>query len=129
MLKNNIDDRRQGSRAARILSIRHRLYKREQKLSNQKDPWYLSATENMSYNGILFSSTAPYRVGDIVEIEVVMSAVLDIFKGYGKVVRVDKKPSGVVYQIAVQLTDLKNKQQKNVKGLRRDLPLKKTRKS
>ena len=102
-----IEERRSSVRAKRILSIRHRLYKRGMQVYNE--PWYLSTTEDMSYNGLLFSSSAAYQKNDIVEIEVIMSGVLDIFKGFGKVVRTAKKESGVIYSIAVVLIDLKAK--------------------
>ena len=106
MIKNSIDERRRAIRAPRILSIRHRLHKRKGQVVDY--PWYVSITENMSVSGILFNSAAPYFVGDTIELEVVLSGVLDIFKGYAKVVRVQKKDSGVIYAVAVTLIDLKN---------------------
>ena len=72
-------------------------------------PWYISITENMSVNGILFHSAAFYLVNDTIELEVVLSGVVDIFRGFARVVRVEKKTSGAVYSIAVALTDLKSK--------------------
>ncbi len=98
-------ERRSSVRVKRVLSIRHRLHKRAGKTF--REPWYLSTTEDMSYNGILFSSSALYQVDDILEVEVVMSGVLDIFKGYGQVVRVEKNSSGTLYDTAVRLIDLK----------------------
>ena len=107
MIKNSIAERRRSIRAERILNIRHRLYRRGEKTFN--GPAYISFTQNMSHNGILFHSSAPYQVGDVVEVEVVLSGVLDIFRGYGKVVRVDKRPSRPVYSVAIQLIDFKKK--------------------
>ncbi len=128
MVKNSVDDRRRGLRAHRILSIRHRLHKRGTQIISDKNPWYLSATENMSFNGILFSSSAPYEKEDIIEIEVVMSAVLDIFRGFGRVVRVEKKAAAAVYQVAVTLIDLKGRQKNTEQRTVKNLPLKKQQK-
>ncbi len=126
MIKNSIEDRRRNIRAQRILSIRHRLHKRGNQTFNP--PWYVSLTENMSVNGILFNSAAPYQIDDIIELEVVLSGVLDIFSGYGKVVRVDKKDSGVVYSVAVMLIDLKNKGRRFKNIARENIQLQKSKK-
>ena len=115
MGKIDINERRQYERANRILSIRHRLHKRNGKLFHE--PWYFSMTQNMSYNGILFSSSAVYKLDDTLELEVVLSGVLDIFKGYGKVIRVLKKESGVFYSTAVELVDLKINGRNGKKGI------------
>ena len=117
MIKNNVDERRRSIRAQRILSIRHRLHRRGNQTFDL--PWYVSLTENMSVNGVLFNSAAFYQKDDILEVEVVLSGVLDIFRGYGRVVRVDKKESGVVYAVALTLIDLKNKG-KRFKSIARD---------
>ena len=105
-----IEDRRRAPRAPRILSIRHRLHKRK---GNTVDaPWYVSMTQDMSVSGILFKSAAPYLIDDIIELEVVLSGVLDIFRGFARVVRVEKGKAGVGYPIAVTLIDLKKKVRK-----------------
>ena len=107
MVKNMIEERRRAIRADRILRIRHRLHERKGKSADSA--WYISITENMSVTGILFNSAASYQVDDIVEVEVVLSGVLDIFRGYARVVRVEKKKSGGIYSIAITLFDLKKK--------------------
>lgn len=105
MVKQLMDEKREYIRAKRILSVRHRLVKRKNK--PMYDFWYLSTTEDMSVNGLLFTSAMPYQKNDIIELEIVMSGVLDIFRGYGKVVRVHKKESGAFYSVAVQYSDVK----------------------
>jgi len=100
-------DRRRGIRAKRILSIRHRLHKRRGKVFN--DEWHLSTTEDMSTSGLLFLTSWAYLPGDLVELHVVMSGILDIFRGYGKVVRVQKKEMGVLYLVAIEYFALKSK--------------------
>ena len=105
MVKQVNDEKREYIRAKRILSVRHRLVKRKNK--PMYDFWYLSTTEDMSVNGLLFTSAMPYQKSDIIELEIVMSGVLDIFRGYGKVVRVQKKESGAFYSVAVQYIDVK----------------------
>ena len=98
-------DRRRGARAKRILSVRHRLHKRKGKPAN--DTVHLSTTENMSHSGLLFVTTVPYQVNDIIELRVVMSGVLDVFNGYARVARVEKKETGVVYLVGVEYSNLK----------------------
>ena len=111
MVKETEIDRRGSVRAKRILSIRHRLYKRQDKVYNE--PWYLSTTENMSAHGVLFVSAAKYEVGDIVDLHIVMSGILDIFRGYGEVVRAEKKATAAFYRIAVKYTGLKPKKERS----------------
>ena len=105
MVKLMNDEKREYVRAKRILSVRHRLIKRKNKPMHEF--WYLSTTEDMSVNGLLFTSAMPYQRGDVIELEIVMSGVLDIFRGHGKVVRVQKKESGAFYSVAVHYIDIK----------------------
>ena len=101
----DVGHKRRGSiRAKRIITVRFRLYKRLGK--KVQSMWQLSTTENMSVSGLLFVSAIPFVKDDIVELQVVMSGVLDIFKGYGRVVRVEKQ-KGEYYHIAVHYVDLK----------------------
>lgn len=58
----------------------------------------------MSYLGLSFLSDTPYQIDDVLELHVVMSGILDIFKGYGQVVRVEKKETGAFYLIAIRFT-------------------------
>ena len=70
--------------------------------------WQLATTENMSLSGLLFVSVLAYHPGDIVELQVVMSGVLDIFNGFGKVIRASRNKGGY-YHVAVKYVDLKSK--------------------
>ena len=81
-----VAERRNGERVNRVVAIRHRLIKR----SGRKSPseWSLSSTKNMSHSGLLFLSSTPYRIGDVLEIQVVMSGIIDVYCGYAEVVRV-----------------------------------------
>ncbi|MCK5580011.1 MAG: PilZ domain-containing protein [Candidatus Omnitrophica bacterium] len=92
-------DRRKGVRAKRILSVQYRLFKGKGTSSR----WYLSTTQDMSYSGIAFLSEVPFKIDDILELNVVMSGVLDVIEGYGQVVRVIKKEHDAQYVIAVKL--------------------------
>lgn len=105
MVSKEIIERRRGVRAKRIITIRHRLAKRNGKKVNRE--WALSVTENMSISGLLFLSPEEYKHGDVIELQVVMSGVLDIFNGYGEVVRIDKK-KGREY-VAVQYVEVKQR--------------------
>jgi len=82
----SVVERRRGERVSRVVAIRHRLIKR----SGLKAPsaWSLSTTKNMSHSGLLFLSSIPYRKGDILELQVVMSGIIDIYRGQAQVVRV-----------------------------------------
>ena len=70
--------------------------------------WQLATTENMSLSGLLFVSALAYQSGDIVELQVVMSGVLEIFNGFGKVVRSIRNKGGY-YQVGVKYVDLKSR--------------------
>jgi len=106
MIKKNFNERRDGVRVRRIVTVRHRLHKRDNKV--REDVWQLATTEDMSYSGLLFTSVLPYKANDVVELQVVMSGVLFLFNGFGRVMRVaeNKKDS---YRIAVKYVDLKNR--------------------
>ena len=93
-------DRRKFVRAKRVLSIQHRLVKRRGK--SIKDTWHLSVTENMSVSGLLFSSNVEYQKDDIIELEVVMSGVLSVFKGLAKVIRVERRRYGTSTAVATK---------------------------
>ena len=84
-------DRRNGERADRVIAISHRLLKR----AGRKvfSDWSLSTTKNMSHSGLLFLSSVPYRKNDILELQVVMSGVIEIFNGQAQVARVEEKGS------------------------------------
>ena len=103
----SFEERRDSMRAPRIITVRHRLVKHKGR--KVESAWQLATTENMSLSGLLFVSALPYGVGDVVELHVVMSGVLDIFNGYGSVVRCEKKEFGVFYKVAVKFSDLREK--------------------
>lgn len=102
------EERRDSIRAKRIITVRHRLVQHKEKKIDADALWQLSMTENMSLSGALFASAVAYHVGDIVELQVVMSGVLEIFNGYAKVMRVLKQKGGH-YHIGVKYVDLKIK--------------------
>jgi hypothetical protein len=104
--KLSFEERRDSVRAKRIITVRHRLVKHNNHKVNSM--WQLATTENMSLSGLLFVSALVYHVGDILELQVVMSGLLDIFNGYGKVVRLSRNKGGY-YQVAVRYVDLKSK--------------------
>ena len=106
MIKTNVQERRDSVRIKRIVTVRHRLHKRDNK--KREDIWQLATTEDMSYSGLLFNSVLPYEKEDIVELQVVMSGVLYLFNGYGRVVRVLKNHKEY-FQIAVKYVDLKSR--------------------
>jgi len=108
----SFEERRDSIRAKRIITVRHRLVKH----NNRKvdSIWQLATTENMSLSGLLFISALTYQVGDIIELQVVMSGILDIFNGYGKIVRSSRNKGGH-YHVAVKYVDLKTKRSRPAK--------------
>ena len=104
--EKSFEERRDSVRARRIITVRHRLVKHKGKKTDS--PWQLSTTENMSLSGLLFVSALPYEASDIVELQVVMSGVLDIFNGFGQVVRTSRNKGGY-YHVGVKYVDLKPK--------------------
>ena len=101
MVKQALQERRNAPRAKRILSIQFRRV--EPKTSD--DTWYLSTTQDMSIGGLSFYTDQEYRAKDILEINVAMSGVLDIFNGFARVVRSERKKTGVYFLIAVELIE------------------------
>ena len=104
--QNSFDERRDSIRAKRIITVRHRLIQHNNKKVDSI--WQLATTENMSLSGLLFVSALEYHPGDIIELQVVMSGILDIFNGYGKVIRSTRNKGGY-FQVAVKYVDLKLK--------------------
>jgi len=100
------NERRKAIRANRVVAISHRLIKR--RLKNRIASWSLSTTKNMSISGLLFMSEVPYKVGDIVEVNVVVSGMIDIIKGLARVVRV-AEAGDTSFEVAVQLVGDKPK--------------------
>lgn len=100
------EERRDSMRAKRIITVRHRLVKHNNRKVDSM--WQLATTENMSLSGLLFVSALAYHPGDIIELQVVMSGVLDIFNGFGKVVRISRNKGGY-YQVGVKYVDLKTR--------------------
>ncbi len=103
MVKQATSDRRQTIRAKHILSIKYRLAQTSRKIVDKS--WHLSLTDNMSAGGLAFVSEQEFKKDEILQVEVVMSGILDIFKGYGKVVYASKKPTGVYHLIGLRLME------------------------
>ncbi|MBI5150780.1 MAG: hypothetical protein HZA28_08450 [Candidatus Omnitrophica bacterium] len=95
-----IRERRGWPRAKRILSIEYRLFRNRRPQTNRS--WHLSTTDNVSAEGLAFYSDHEYRKGDVLELRVVMSGVLDIFNGRGEVIRADQKRTGACFFVAVR---------------------------
>ena len=122
MVKESTEERRQWLRAKRVVNIEFRLIKRRGK--NISGPWFLSTTEDMSIRGIAFYTNQEYQIGDILEIRVTMSGILEILKGYGKITRVEHRKTGAFFLMAIKMLgkDLKEKQKKFLRGSRRFSP-------
>ena len=100
-------ERRQAIRAKRVLSIQYRLLKSRSVILDKS--WHLSTTQDMSIGGLTFYTECEYRIGDIVELHVVMSGVLDIFSGSARVLRIEKKKNGAFQLVAVKFIESKDK--------------------
>ncbi len=110
MLKQSLDERRYGMRAKRILSIQYRLHKT--KAGNNDRNWYLSTTQDMSVSGVGFLSEKSFIQGDIIELQIIMSGVLEIYSGLAKIVRVERKKSAAFYLIGAKFLGPKVKPRK-----------------
>lgn len=97
-------ERRNGERANRVVAISHRLLKLK---SSKVSDWSLSMTKDMSHSGLLFLSNVPYAVGDIIEIHVVMSGIIDIFVGTAQVMRAIEK-GATSFDVGVKYTQRKS---------------------
>ena len=100
-----VNERRGALRADRVVAIRHRLH--QSVLKRTEESWSLSTTRNMSLTGLLFSSEVPYAIGDILEVSVTLSVLVEIFQGFGEVTRVDQK-AGRAYEVAVRFVQMKS---------------------
>ena len=107
MAKKTAEERRSAVRAKRVLSIQYRLVKCRRK--NFDKSWYLSTTQDMSINGVSFYSNKELSKGDVLEIHIVMSGMLDIYNGFSKVVRIVQQNAKNYYLIAVKILDKKPK--------------------
>lgn len=101
--KRNLAEKRKFVRARRELTIEYRLYKRKGKAVD--GVWQVSVTKNMSVAGILFVSEVPYLIGDIIQARVVMAGALDVFRGFGRVVRVEEKKSKRSFDVAMAFVE------------------------
>ncbi len=98
MVKPKTRERRKFVRARRVLTIEHRLYKRKGILIDGS--WNISKTEDMSIVGLLFSSDIAYLRGDIIQLRVVMSGLIDVFHGFGRVIRTEQKKDNYFVAVA-----------------------------
>jgi len=99
--KTQVSERRKYPRVERILSVQYRV-KRSKMAEEDKTTWYNSNTYDMSVDGLAFIASRPFLVGDILELRVVMSGVLDVVRAHGRIVRVEDMTKGR-YLVGVQL--------------------------
>jgi len=121
MVKQAIGERRRHSRVKRILSVQFKLVKSKRKGADRS--LGLSTTEDLSSGGLSFYTDREYCAGDILDVHVIMSGILDIYKGYGEVVRVDRKESGVCFLAAIKFIG----KEQAYRGLRAPRSIKKSR--
>ena len=114
MVKQGSKEKRTSIRAKRVLSIVYKLDKTKRK--NSDKTCYLSTTEDMSRGGVSFYSDHDYSKDDVLDIHVVMSGVLEIFRGLARVVRVEKTKSSECHLIAVQFIEGTQKKKRSAKS-------------
>lgn len=100
-------ERRAYSRAKRILSIEYRLCRNRRPHADPQ--WHLSTTEDVSPEGLSFYSDHEYHTGDILDVRVVMSGLLEVFKGQGEVARAEQKHLGACFFIALRFAGQRDK--------------------
>lgn len=100
-----IKERRNFPRAQRILSIEYRLFRSRHQYADKS--WHLSTTEDVSAEGLSFYSDHEYRPGDVLDVRVVMSGLLEVFRGRGEVVRAEQKHIGACFFIALRFSNVR----------------------
>ena len=81
-------ERRDGCRVNRVVAVSHRLAVLRR--AKPSADWSLSTTKNMSHSGLLFLSAVPYRKNAVLELQVVMSGIIDLFNGQARVMRIQE---------------------------------------
>jgi len=122
MTKQTTEERRFWVRAKRVLSIQYRLVKSRRKSADKA--WHLSTTQDMSYGGLSFYTDQEFKKEEVLELHVVMSGILDIFNGLGKVVRVERKATGSYFLTAVKFVEQKRQAKSYKKPTAHKLSLK-----
>jgi len=107
MVRQAAKERRNWIRAKRVLSIQYRLAQSQRRSINRT--WHLSMTEDMSPAGLSFYTNCEYHVNDVLEIQVIMSGLLELYKGFGKIVRIERKSMGVCYLVAIKFVERKTR--------------------
>ncbi|MBU0468519.1 MAG: PilZ domain-containing protein [Candidatus Omnitrophica bacterium] len=92
-------ERRYCPRAKRIMSIEYRLVTTKRASADKN--WHLSITQDMSCNGLTFYSEQELKKDEILDVNVIMSGILEIYKGQCKVVRVERKNTGANFLTAI----------------------------
>ena len=92
-------ERRYCPRAKRIMSIEYRLVSTKRKSTDKN--WHLSITQDMSCNGLTFYAEQEFKKDELLEVQVIMSGILEIYKGKCRVVRAEKKNTGANFLTAI----------------------------
>ncbi len=117
MVKQFVEERRRWTRADRVLCVEFRLVKSKRTQADKS--WALSMTKDMSAKGIAFYTEREFVVGDMLEVRVTMSGILDILKGFARVVRVERKTMGAFYLVGVEIFDREEKPRREVVAQKR----------
>ena len=100
MNKIQVKDKRLHPRAERVLSLEFRLISDQE--SRRDHSWRLSMTTDVSRGGVAFYTDANLKNQDVIEMKIIMSGMIEIYSGFAKVVRVDKRESAAYALIAAQ---------------------------
>ncbi len=103
IIQPNFLERRSWVRAKRVLSIEVRVVRTGRVKADRS--WYLTTTQDMSLGGLSFYADREYLVGEAIELQVIMSGILDIFKGFAEIVRIEKKEGAAHFLVAVKFID------------------------
>ncbi len=113
MVKQALSERRRHIRAKRILSIQFKLAKGQKRRVDRS--LGLSTTQDLGAGGLSFYTDREYCAGDILDLHIIMSGVLDIYKGQAQVVRIGRKKSGACFLAAVKFIEKEQTQKRNRK--------------
>lgn len=113
MVKQALSERRRYVRAKRILSIQFKLAKGQRRGVDRS--LGLSTTQDLGTGGLSFYTDREYCAGDILDLHIIMSGILDIYKGQAQVVRISRKKSGACFLAAVKFIEKEQTQKRNRK--------------
>lgn len=103
MVQQAVYERRYSTRAKRVLGVQFKLVKGQR--NDARKDWNLSTTEDMGAGGLSFYTDREFSAGDCLELQVIISGMMDVYTGHARVVRVERMAYGACFLIAVKFIE------------------------